>query len=63
MGLDYVYVDKGNDIAALIAAFESVKDSKKPVVVHIKTLKGKGYAPADQNKEQWHWCMPFDLET
>ena len=63
MGLDYVYVDKGNDIAALIAAFESVKDSKKPVVVHIKTLKGKGYAPAEQNKEQWHWCMPFDLET
>lgn len=63
MGLDYVYVDKGNDIAALITAFESVKDSKKPVVVHIKTLKGKGYAPAEQNKEQWHWCMPFDLET
>lgn len=63
MGLDYVYVDKGNDIATLIAAFESVKDSKKPVVVHIKTLKGKGYAPAEQNKEQWHWCMPFDLET
>ena len=63
MGLDYVYVDKGNDIAALIAAFESVKDSKKPVVVHIKTLKGKGYAPAEQNKEQWHWCMPFDRET
>lgn len=63
IGLDYVYVDKGNDIAALITAFESVKDSKKPVVVHIKTLKGKGYAPAEQNKEQWHWCMPFDLET
>ena len=63
MGLDYVYVDKGNDIAALITAFESVKDSKKPVVMHIKTLKGKGYAPAEQNKEQWHWCMPFDLET
>ena len=63
MGLEYVYVDKGNDIAALIATFESVKDSKKPVVVHIKTLKGKGYALAEQNKEQWHWCMPFDLET
>ena len=63
MGLDYVYVDKGNDIAALIAAFESVKDSKKPVVVHINTLKGKGYKPAEEHKEEWHWHLPFDIET
>ena len=44
MGLDYRYVDEGNDVRALIDAFAAVKDSKKPVVVHIKTLKGKGYA-------------------
>ncbi len=63
MGLDYIYVDHGNDVKALIEAFESVKDSKKPVVVHINTLKGKGYAPAEANKEAWHWSMPFDVET
>lgn len=63
MGLDYVYVDDGNDIKALIDAFTSVKDSKKAVVVHIKTLKGKGYALAEENKENWHWCMPFHVEN
>ena len=49
-GLDYIYVDKGNDTAALIDAFKQVKDSKKPIVVHINTLKGKGYAPAEQKQ-------------
>lgn len=63
MGLDYVYVDKGNDIPSLIAAFQYVKDSSKPVVVHIRTLKGKGYAPAEAHKEQWHYNGPFDIET
>ena len=63
MGLDYCYVDQGNDVADLIAAFEKVKDSKKPVVVHINTLKGKGYAPAEEHKEQWHFSGPFKIET
>lgn len=63
MNLDYIYVDKGNDIASLIEAFEKVKNTKKAVVVHINTLKGKGYAPAEQNKEEWHWHMPFDIAT
>ena len=63
MGLDYVYVEEGNDVKALIDAFTSVKDSKKAVVVHIKTLKGKGYALAEENKENWHWCMPFHVEN
>lgn len=63
MNLDYIYVDKGNDIASLIEAFEKVKDTTKAVVVHINTLKGKGYAPAEQNKEKWHWHAPFDITT
>lgn len=50
MGLDYVYVDEGNNVQALIEAFQSVKDSDKPVVVHIKTLKGKGYARQSRTK-------------
>lgn len=63
MGLDYVYVGNGNDIGALIDAFRSVKDAGKPVVVHIVTLKGKGYKPAEEDKETWHWHMPFDIKT
>ena len=63
MGLDYIYVGHGNDVGELIEAFQSVKDSKKPVVVHINTLKGKGYAPAEQNKEVWHYNGPFHIET
>lgn len=63
MGLDYVYVDEGNDVARLVEAFRSVKDTKRPVVVHINTVKGKGYRPAEERKEHFHWGMPFDLET
>lgn len=63
MGLDYTFVKDGNDIESLIAAFSAVKDSAKPVVVHIVTEKGRGYAPAVADKESWHWHVPFDAET
>lgn len=63
MGLDYRFVADGNDIASLIEAFKAVKDSTQPVVVHIVTQKGKGYAPAEQHKEAWHYCAPFHPET
>lgn len=62
-GLDYMYVEKGNDIPALIEAFTRVKDIDHPIVVHIHTTKGLGYQPAVEHKEAWHWCMPFDRET
>ena len=63
MGLDYKYVVDGNDVETLIKTFQEVKDIDHPIVVHIHTEKGKGYAPAEQNKEPWHWSMPFDIET
>lgn len=63
MGLDYVYVKDGNDIAELIEAFKKVKDTKKQVVVHINTLKGKGYVFAEEDKENWHFKAPFDIST
>ena len=63
LGLDYIYVKEGNDITALIHAFTRVKDVYHPVVVHIHTLKGKGYTPAETYKERFHWGMPFNLET
>lgn len=62
-GLDYMYVENGNDIPTLIDAFNKVKDIEHPIVVHIHTEKGLGYKIAEENKEAWHWCMPFDRET
>lgn len=57
-GFDYIYVEEGNDIRSLINAFNQVKNIDHPVVVHIHTLKGKGYEPAETNKEPWHWTVP-----
>ena len=61
-GFDYYYVENGNDIGNLIEVFESVKDTNKPTVVHIHTLKGKGYKPAEENKEWGHWVLPHFMD-
>lgn len=61
-GFDYYYVENGNDIGNLIEVFESVKDTNKPTVVHIHTLKGKGYKPAEENKEWGHWTLPHFMD-
>lgn len=63
MGLDYIYEDNGNDIQKMINVFRKVKDIDHPIVVHINTVKGKGYKLAEDNREDWHWCMPFDKDT
>ncbi len=63
LGFEYHFVKDGNDLESLIEAFEKVKDTDHPVVVHIHTKKGKGYEDAENNKEAFHWVMPFDLET
>ena len=63
MGLDYQYVADGNDVETLIKTFQKVKNIDHPIVLHIHTEKGKGYAPAENDKETWHWSMPFDIET
>lgn len=63
LGFDYLYVEDGNSLESLIAAFKQVKDTPRPTVVHIRTLKGKGYKPAEENKERWHWNVPFEIES
>ncbi len=63
MGFDYKYVSDGHDIESLINAFESVKDTDHPTILHIHTTKGKGCALAEENKEAFHWIMPNMLET
>jgi len=62
-GFDYKYLEEGNDVEKLIEVFKSVKGTKVPTVVHIHTEKGRGFAPAVEHKEQWHWGMPFNIET
>lgn len=60
MNLDYCYLDEGHDIKKLIDLFTELKDIDHPIVAHIHTQKGRGYAPAVNDKEMWHWCQPFD---
>lgn len=61
-GFEYKYQEEGNNIERLIEVFRSVKDTNRPTVVHIHTEKGHGYAPAVNDKEAWHWGMPFNLD-
>lgn len=63
MGLDYIFVKNGNNLEELIEAFKKVKNINHPIVVHIHTQKGKGYKKAEEDKEPWHYVMPFNLET
>ena len=57
-GFEYYYVEEGNDIKAMINILQKVKDTQKPTVIHIHTLKGKGYEPAVEDKEAYHWQLP-----
>lgn len=63
LGFDYCYVKNGNDIESLIETFKRIKDINHPIVVHINTLKGKGLKYAENDKEAWHWSVPFDIES
>ncbi len=63
LGYDYYYVENGNKIEDLIKVFAEVKDTDRPTLVHVHTLKGCGYQPAVSAKEAHHWVMPFDRKT
>lgn len=63
LGFEYHYLDEGNDLDALIDLFESVKDVDHPVLLHVHTVKGKGFKFAEENREKFHADGPFSLET
>ncbi|MGG5315916.1 1-deoxy-D-xylulose-5-phosphate synthase [Enterococcus sp. AZ071] len=63
IGFDYQYIEQGNDVAAMIKAFEAIKDIDHPIVLHVHTEKGHGYSPAVEEKSLFHWRPPFDLAT
>ena len=62
LGFDYRYIDDGHDFDKLISVFEDVRNITHPVVVHIKTTKGKGCEAAENNKERFHWMLPGELD-
>ena len=63
LGFEYHYVGEGNNVEKLIETFEKVKDTNHPVLVHIHTIKGKGFEPAELNKEHYHWILPGELDA
>ncbi|MBQ3819424.1 1-deoxy-D-xylulose-5-phosphate synthase, partial [bacterium] len=62
LGFEYFYLDEGHDIQKLVELFSKVKDTDHPVIVHIHTQKGKGFEPAEVNKEPFHWILPNTLD-
>lgn len=66
LGFTYMGPIDGHDIDALCNAMESAKDSediKEPVLIHIHTVKGKGYPPAEENPSKFHGISQFDPKT
>lgn len=59
MGFEYYYLEEGNNLQSLINVLNHVRNNKNPTVLHIHTLKGKGYLPAEINKAKWHYTKPF----
>lgn len=63
MGFKYIGPINGHDIASLITCLEYAKLEKRPVLLHVKTVKGKGYAPAEKHPECFHGVGKFDPRT
>lgn len=60
LGLDYRYLEDGNDVHALVDALEDLRGCTHPCVLHVRTTKGCGFEPAERNPEGWHHIGPFD---
>lgn len=63
LGFTYLGPFDGHNIEELANTFKRAKTMKRPVLVHVKTIKGKGYPPAEKNPDLFHGIGPFDLAT
>jgi len=63
LGFNYIGVIDGHDIPLLVQTLENIKHIKGPVLLHVRTIKGKGYKPAEENPTKWHGVGPYKLET
>lgn len=62
LGFEYFYIEEGHNIQKLIELFNKVKDTDHPVILHIHTQKGKGFKPAEDDKESFHWILPNAID-
>lgn len=63
-GLDYIGPVNGHDLKALIQTLEIAKNHHGPIVVHVSTIKGKGYSFAENDRSgKWHGIGPFNIHT
>jgi len=62
LGFEYHYIADGHNIENMIEVFSKIKDTDHPVLIHIHTIKGKGFEPAVVNKEPFHWILPGELD-
>ena len=62
LNIDYLGPIDGHNISELIKAFNKAKKSKKAILIHVVTKKGKGYLPAEVNPSLWHGVNQFDLK-
>ncbi len=63
LGLDYIGPIDGHDVGALINILEIAKANPDPIIIHIKTVKGKGYIHAENDPQKFHGISKFDVET
>lgn len=63
LGYDYRFIRNGNQVGELIDLFSDLKGISHPLIVHVCTVKGKGYWYAEQNTEITHYVKPFDIGT
>ena len=63
LNIDYLGPIDGHNIEELIKAFKKAKSSKKSIIIHTITKKGKGYLPAEKNSSAWHGVGKFDCKT
>lgn len=63
LGFAYFFIRDGNNVREVIDVLSKVKDITQPVVVHMCTIKGKGYCFAESDSENWHYREPFHIDT
>ena len=63
MGFRYFGPIDGNDIAQVVETLKKLKEINGPLILHVMTKKGKGYAPAENDQTTWHAPGIFDPET
>ncbi len=63
LGLKYLGPIDGHDTNELVKVFANAKKLKGPVLIHVRTQKGKGYMFAEENPQNFHGISPFEIET